>query len=204
MMKVFSLCIFALLLPWPVLAGGIEQLHAFLDGAKTGRAGFSQTVVAKSGRQPQEARGTLLFARPGKFRWTYEKPYYQLLVGDGEKLWVYDKDLSQVTVKTLGDALGATPAALLSGGKAWEKNFTLKDDGQSGALEWVQATPKAQDSTFQNIRIGLSGNLPRIMVMQDNFGQTTTLAFDRFERNPALDAGEFRFTPPPGADVVGE
>lgn len=200
-----AICFFlASLAPLPVWASAIGQLHAFLDGAKTGKATFAQTVISKSGRQPQDASGTLLFSRPGKFRWTYDKPYYQLIVGDGEKLWVYDKDLNQVTVKTLGKALGASPAALLAGGNDWERNFTLKEAGQSGALEWLDATPKTQDSTFDSIRIGLSGNLPRIMEMRDNFGQTTTLAFDQFERNPALDAKQFRFTPPNGADVVGE
>lgn len=194
----------AALTPFSVWASAIGQLHAFLDGAKTGRATFAQTVIGKSGRQPQDASGTLLFSRPGKFRWTYDKPYYQLIVGDGEKLWVYDKDLNQVTVKTLGKALGASPAALLAGGNDWERNFTLKEAGQSGALEWLDATPKTQDSTFDNIRIGLSGNLPRIMELRDNFGQTTTLAFEQFERNPAIDAKQFHFTPPKGADVVGE
>jgi outer membrane lipoprotein carrier protein len=193
-----------LLAPVPSWASAIAQLHAFLDVAKTGKAVFSQTVVGKSGRRPQDASGTLLFSRPGKFRWTYDKPYYQLIVGDGEKLWVYDKDLNQVTVKTLGKALGASPAALLAGGSDWERNFALKESGQSGALEWLDATPKAQDSTFDSIRIGLSGNLPRIMELRDNFGQTTTLAFDHFERNPEIDANQFRFAPPSGADVVGE
>lgn len=188
----------------PVLAGGVEQLHAFLDGAKTGKAVFSQTVIGKSGRTPQKAGGTLMFARPGKFRWTYDRPYYQLIVGDGEKLWVYDKDLNQVTVKKLGAALGASPAALLSGGKAWEEKFVLKNAGQMDGLEWLEATPKAEDGTFAAIRIGLSGNLPRVMELRDNFGQTTLLDFEKFERNPALDESQFRFAAPKGADVVGE
>lgn len=187
-----------------LLAGGIEQLRAFLDGAKTGKAAFSQTVISKSGRTPQKASGSLLFARPGKFRWTYDKPYSQLIVGDGEKLWVYDKDLNQVTVKKLGTALGASPAALLSGDKAWDEKFVLKNGGQSDGLEWLEATPKGEDGTFASIRIGLSGNLPQIMEMRDNFGQTTLLNFEKFERNPAIDDGQFRFAPPKGADVVGE
>jgi outer membrane lipoprotein carrier protein len=188
----------------PLLAGGVEQLHAFLDGAKTGKAVFSQTVINKSGRTPQKASGSLLFARPGKFRWTYDKPYYQLIVGDGEKLWVYDKDLNQVTVKKLGAALSASPAALLSGDKAWDEKFVLKNAGQSDGLDWLEAMPKAEDGTFASIRIGLSGNLPRTMELRDNFGQTTLLNFEKFERNPAIDDGQFRFAPPKGADVVGE
>jgi outer membrane lipoprotein carrier protein len=205
-MNILRIAVLAVLsvLSSPLLAGGVEQLHAFLDGAKTGKAVFSQTVISKSGRTPQKANGSLLFARPGKFRWTYDKPYYQLIVGDGEKLWVYDKDLNQVTVKKLGAALGASPAALLSGDKAWDEKFVLKNAGQSDGLEWLEATPKAEDGTFAGIRIGLSGNLPRTMELRDNFGQTTLLNFERFERNPAIDDGQFRFAPPKGADVVGE
>ena len=185
-------------------AGGVEQLRAFLDGTRAGKAEFVQTVVSKAGRKPQEASGTMVFSRPGKFRWTYDKPYYQLIVGDGEKLWVYDKDLNQVTVKKLGQALGASPAALLAGDNEWEKNFELKDAGRSEGLDMVEATPKAQDGTFERVRIGLSGNLPRVMELRDNFGQTTTLQFGKFERNPGVDADQFRVTPPKGADVVGE
>ncbi|MGB0126176.1 MAG: outer membrane lipoprotein chaperone LolA [Rhodocyclaceae bacterium] len=205
-MNVFRIALLALLplLSSPLRAGGIEQLRAFLEGARTGKAAFSQTVISKSGRTPQKASGSLLFARPGKFRWTYDKPYYQLIVGDGEKLWVYDKDLNQVTVKKLGAALGASPAALLSGDKAWDEKFVLKNAGQTDGLEWLEATPKAEDGTFTNIRIGLSGNLPRTMELQDNFGQVTLLNFEKFERNAAVDEGQFRFVPPKGADVVGE
>ena len=105
-------------------AGGIDELHAFLDGAKNGRATFKQTVVARAGRAPQQSSGTFAFQRPGKFRWSYDKPFEQLVVGDGAKVWVYDKDLNQVIVRALDAALGATPAALLAGDNALERNFT--------------------------------------------------------------------------------
>lgn len=188
----------------PVQAGGVEQLRAFLESTRSGKAEFTQTVTSNSSGKPQEASGTMVFSRPGKFRWTYDKPYYQLIVGDGEKLWVYDKDLNQVTVKKLGQALGSSPAALLTGDNAWEKNFVLKDAGRSGGLDVVQATPKGQDGTFEWVRLGFSGNLPQVMELRDNFGQTTTLHFARFERNPGVDADQFRFVPPKGADVIGE
>lgn len=182
----------------------LDQLKAFLDGTRSARAVFAQTVASKSGRQAQKASGTMEFARPGRFRWTYDKPYYQLIVGDGERLWVYDRDLNQVTVKKLGQALGASPAALLAGDNELERNFDLRDDGRSEGLDWIEATPKGADASFERVRIGFQGNLPRVMELRDSFGQTTTLLFNQFERNPALDAGLFRFTPPAGADVVGE
>ena len=183
-------------------AGGIDELHAFLDGAKNGRATFTQTVVARSGRAPQASSGTFAFARPGRFRWSYEKPYEQLVVGDGARVWVYDRDLNQVIVRELDAALGATPAALLAGDNALERHFTLVDGGEADALAWVVATPKSAESTFTKVRIGFRDKLPRAMVLVDAFGQTTRLAFDRFERNVAIPAGEFRFVPPAGADVV--
>ena len=183
-------------------AGGIDELHAFLDGAKNGRAAFRQSVQAKNARSEQLSSGTFAFARPGKFRWSYEKPYEQLVVGDGAKVWVYDKDLNQVIVRQLDAALGATPAALLAGDNALERNFTLVDGGGADGLAWVDATPKSAESTFTKVRIGFRDNAPRAMELVDAFGQTTKLVFDRFERNVPLGGELFRFVPPPGADVV--
>lgn len=206
MTKVKLLMVAALSVVLPALAhaGGMAQLRAFLDGSRSGKAEFRQIVIGSSSSRPQEAEGSMSFSRPGKFRWIYDKPYSQLIVGDGEKLWVYDKDLNQVTVKKLGQALGASPAALLAGDDALEKNFELKEAGEKDGLDMVEATPKAQDGSFERVRIGFRDNLPRLMELRDNFGQTTTLLFARFERNPKLDAEQFRFAPPAGADVVGE
>ena len=197
--------VFALLLGASAAhADALAQLKQFIDGTRSARGTFSQQVFSKSGRKPQQASGTFAFSRPGKFRWTYEKPYAQLLVGDGSKLWAWDQELNQVTTKKLGQALGSTPAAILAGDNALEKNFTLKDDGAADGLEWVEARPKADDSSFERIRMGFSGGQLKAMVLHDNFGQTTSLNFLQMERNPSLDGGLFRFVPPKGADVVGD
>lgn len=185
-------------------ADALAQLKQFMDGTRSARGTFTQQVFSKSGRKPQQAGGTFAFARPGKFRWTYEKPYAQLLVGDGSKLWAYDQELNQVTAKKLGQALGTTPAAILAGDNSLDKNFVLKDVGTADGLEWVEATPKASDSSFERIRLGFAGGQLKAMVLNDNFGQTTSLNFGHMERNPVLDAGLFRFVPPKGADLVGE
>lgn len=185
-------------------ASGIEQLRAFIDATQSGRASFEQKVTAKSGRKTQNASGTMAFSRPGRFRWTYDKPYYQLLVGDGEKLWVHDRDLNQVTVKKLGDALASTPAALLAGRNELERNFDLKEGGTEDGVAWVDARPKVAEGGFESVRIGFADGVLRGMVLRDSFGQTTLLRFTQFERNPALDAAQFRFTPPAGADVIGD
>jgi outer membrane lipoprotein carrier protein len=185
-------------------ATGTEQLKAFLAGAKSGKATFRQVVAAKEGRRAQESSGTFAFARPGKFRWAYEKPFAQLIVGDGERVWVYDQDLNQVIVRRIDRALGASPAALLAGDNALERNFTIADAGNVDGVEFIEAKPKSADSGFQRVRIGFRDNLPRTMELADSFGNATTLHFGSFERNLAADAGQFRFDVPKGADVVGD
>ena len=205
-----KLATLSLLLLFPPLATAntIDRLHRFLESTKTLRADFAQIVVAKNGKRPQQSSGVMLFARPGKFRWQIEKPYSQLLVGDGEKVWIYDPDLKQVTVKKFNAALGGTPAALLAGEiggkKTLEQNFTLREDGEREGMAWLEATPKTQDSGFEKLRLGFAGEELKAMELFDNFGQTTSLHFSRMERNPGLDAALFRFTPPSGVDVLGE
>ncbi|NMG44558.1 outer membrane lipoprotein chaperone LolA [Aromatoleum toluvorans] len=184
-------------------AGGIAQLRQFIDGARTAQGEFDQTVFAASGRKPQRASGSFVFARPGKFRWTYEKPYPQVLVSDGEKLWSWDRDLNQVTVKRLGDALGSTPAAILAGDGAIERNFELSEAGSGDGLEWVHAKPKLAESSFESMRMGFAGGTLKRMELKDNFGQTTLIEFRSLTAGARPDPAQFRFVPPPGADVIG-
>lgn len=196
--------LFALALGSAAHAGGVERLKAFAAGAKTAEADFSQTVTDKNGRVTQQASGRMAFARPGKFRWDYAKPYEQVIVGDGAKLWLYDADLDQVTVRTLGDVIAGTPAALLAGDNAIEKYFALKNAGEADGLEWLEATPKARDTSFERIRMGFKGDLLMQMELFDTFGQRTLLKFGRMVRNPSIPASRFSFTPPKGADIIGE
>jgi len=185
-------------------ATGIAQLRAFLDGTRTSQGTFRQAVASKTRPVVQNSGGTFAFARPGKFRWTYEKPFEQVIVGDGVRVWVYDRDLNQVIVRKLDVALGSTPAALLAGDSALEQNFTLTEGAAAENLEFVEATPKAAESQFSRVRIGFRDNLPRAMELTDTFGQITTLTFVTIERNPTLASTLFRFEVPAGADVVGE
>lgn len=188
----------------PANAGGVEQLRQFVETARTVQGEFDQVVHASSGRKPQRASGSFVFSRPGKFRWTYDKPYPQLLVSDGDKLWAWDRDLNQVTVKRLGDALGSTPAAILAGDDALDRNFELAEGGAADGLEWVQARPRQAESGFESMRLGLSGGMLRRMELKDNFGQTTLIEFRSMVAGGRPDASLFRFTPPAGADVIGE
>lgn len=196
--------LFALALGSAAHAGGVERLQAFIAGAKTAEADFTQTVSDKSGRVMQQASGRMAFARPGKFRWDYSKPYEQVIVGDGTKLWLYDADLDQVTVRTLGDVIAGTPAALLAGDNAIEKYFVLKDAGEADGLEWLDATPKTRDTSFERIRMGFKGDTLVQMELFDFFGQRTTLKLTKMVRNPSIPASRFTFTPPKGADIIGD
>jgi outer membrane lipoprotein carrier protein len=185
-------------------ADALARLEAFVDGTKGLKAKFSQTVFDRNGRKTQEASGDLFFSRPGKFRWVYQKPYAQLIVGDGSKLWVYDEDLAQVTVRALDQAIGESPAALLAGNNDIRKYFNLKPSAPRDGLEWLEATPKSREGSFETVFMGFKGDDLLAMELKDNFGQTTLLRFSGLVRNPALGASLFRFSPPKGADVIGE
>lgn len=191
-----------------VHAAALDTLHEFVKSTRAGKTGFTQVIVSKTGKVSNPASGTFQFQRPGKFRWVYDKPYEQWIVGDGEKLWIYDKDLNQVTVRKLGGALGQSPAAILAGSDDLEKNFTLKEAATKDGLEWLEATPKSKDTTFELVRIGLrrEGGVVSLAAMElaDSFGQTSVLTFGKLERNASLAADTFKFTPPKGADVFGE
>lgn len=187
-------------------ADAIDRLRSFLETTKLLRADFAQTVLPKNGRKPQFSSGNMAVARPHRFRWQIEKPYPQLIVGDGERVWLHDPDLNQVTVRKQGAALAGSPAALLAGEgvAALEKHFALKDAGVQDGLEWLEATPKSTDSGFEKVRIGFAGGELRAMELTDSFGQQTSLLFSKVEKNPPLAASTFRFVPPKGADVLGE
>jgi outer membrane lipoprotein carrier protein len=185
-------------------ADGLDSFKHFVRDVHSARAAFSQQVLDQAGHVKQQASGTLAFSRPGKFRWVYAKPYAQLIVGDGSKLWLYDKDLDQVTVRKLGDALGSSPAALLAGSADIDKYFDLKDLGEQHGVEWMVARPKDNQTTFNSVRMGFVGNVPVSMELKDAFGQTTVLTFSKLERNPKLDPADFRFTPPQGADIISD
>jgi chaperone LolA len=183
-------------------AGSIEKLQAFIAQTLSARASFTQQVLDKNGKTVQSASGKLVFSRPGKFRWEYQKPYEQLIVGDGEKLWVYDKELAQVTVKKLEGALGSSPAALLAGSNDIEEYYNVNAKGVSRGLDWLEAYPKEPDSMFQKVRMGFKGNTLDTMELHDQLGQITQIRFSRIERNPKLPADAFTFTPPQGVDVI--
>jgi len=185
-------------------ADSLERFKSFLRDTKSARADFEQQVYGREGKVTQASKGSFVFQRPGRFRWTYERPLDQLIVGDGERVWIYDRDLNQVTVRKISKALGSTPAALLAGSGDIEKAFELSDAGSRDGLEWLEAKPRDADAGFERIRMGFGQAGLAAMELTDNFGQTTRLRFSNLRRNPKVDAAEFRFEPPKGADVLGE
>ncbi|MFZ9150891.1 MAG: outer membrane lipoprotein chaperone LolA [Burkholderiales bacterium] len=192
------------LMPLSVSAAATDALKVFLSQTHTVKARFAQMVLDKNLKQLQQAQGVMQFSRPGKFRWDYTKPYEQVIVGDGTRLWIYDKDLNQVTVRKLDGALGASPAALLSGSNDLERDYKLSNLGMDKGLDWLEAIPKNRDTVFERVRMGFGKSGLEAMELRDQFGQVTVITFADVERNPRIAADVFRFTPPKGADVISE
>ena len=185
-------------------ASSLEHYQTFLNGTQSARAGFEQKVYDRDGRLVQNTKGSFVFQRPGRFRWIYDKPADQVIVGDGQRVWIYDRQLNQVTVRKVARALGATPAALLAGGTGIEASFELSDAGKKDGLEWMEAKPREKEAGFERVRMGFSAEGLAAMELTDHFGQVTRLRFTNLVRNPKVDAAEFRFDPPKGADVLGD
>lgn len=194
----------ALAVAAPAQAGAVAALREFLSQTRTARGEFTQQVTRGTAQAAPPSSGSFFFERPGRFRWIYARPYEQVLVADGERLFLYDRDLNQVTVRKVAAALPASPASILFGGNDFERDFVVADAGTRDGIEWLTAVPRAKDSQFERIEIGFRDGAPAAMVLADSFGQVSRLAFSRFERNARLDAQLFRFVPPAGADVLEE
>ena len=200
-----KLLLLTLFVPGIAFGASTEALRGFLTQTITAKGRFAQMVLDKNLKLLQQSTGTMQFSRPGKFRWEYDKPYEQTIVGDGVRLWVYDKDLNQVTERKLDRALGASPAALLAGSNDIDKNYTLTGIGNQEGLDWLEAIPKSKDTAFERIRLGFgkAGGLDA-MELRDQFGQVTVIRFADIERNGRLAPDAFTFVPPKGADVIRE
>ncbi len=182
-------------------ADPVETLRGFVRDVKSGRAQFTQTVTSPDGAKKKSSNGSFEFSRPNRFRFAYAKPFEQTIVGDGEKVWIYDADLNQVSSRKLGTAVGATPAALLAGGSL-DKDFDLANLPPKDGLEWAEAKPKVKDGAFQSVRVGFKGKDLAALEIIDSFGQKSLLRFEAFAANAPVAVGAFRFTPPAGADVI--
>jgi outer membrane lipoprotein carrier protein len=194
-----------LFLACPVLAhaGAVDALKRFIDHTRSFSAEFSLSSLTQDGRKSSSSSGRVSFLKPERFRWEVDRPYQQRIIGDGREIWIYDADLAQVTVRKTRNALGSTPAALLTGAKEVLGNFNLVEAGTADGLEWVEATPREEESGFTRVRLGFSANGDlRALLLFDHFGQTTTVRLTNPKVNLPLLEEQFRFTPPEGVEVV--
>jgi outer membrane lipoprotein carrier protein len=182
-------------------ADALDALKGFVREAGSGQATFTQTVTSPDGARKKTSSGSFEFERPNRFRFEYTKPFEQLVVADGLKVWIYDKDLNQVSSRKLAQALGAMPAALLAGGSL-EQDFELKAAPDRLGLAWVEALPRSRDGALQSVRIGFRGKHLAAIEIADSFGQTSLLRFSEMATNVKFAPDRFRFTVPPGADVI--
>jgi chaperone LolA len=200
-------CLVAALCVRPALAAedAVARVDAYLAKVQTLSANFVQVVRNRDGVITSRATGTLTLARPDRFRWDYQQPYQQVIVADGKRLWLYDADLDQVTVRPLAAGLGSTPAMLLSGAGAVADSFSAGAVERDGDWTWCRLVPKARGSDFDSVSLGFDAQ-GRLVAMQlaDKLGQRTELVFSDLVLNRKLDAGRFEFQPPKGADVIGD
>lgn len=183
-------------------ADAVDTLRDFVRDVKTGKAQFTQTVTSPDGAKKKTSSGTFEFARPNRFRFAYAKPYVQTIVADGQKVWIHDADLNQVSSRKIDQALGTTPAALLTGASL-DKDFDLSAQPSQGDIEWAQALPKTNEgAAFQSLRVGFKGKALAAIEIVDSFGQRSRLDFTQVTANPTLPADAFTFTVPKGADVI--
>ena len=182
-------------------ADALQALKAFVTDVKSGSAQFSQTVSSPDGKKKKTSSGTFEFQRPNQFRFVYSKPFEQLIVGDGQKVWLYDPDLNQASSRKMDKALGSTPAALLAGANL-ERDFTLKALPSADGIDWVQATPHQANGGLQSLKIGFRGPELAAVDMIDGFGQHSELQFSSVNANTPIPADHFRFVLPSGADLI--
>lgn len=184
-------------------AGAIDAFEHFLADTPRASGKFRQEIIDhEGGRDLERSAGRFAFERPGRFRWEVLEPYEQLMVADGSQLWFYDRDLEQVTVRPLAEAMGATPAAMLFGSRELDKTFSLADAGVADGIAWLVATPLTRDAGFEQLRVGFADGLPRTMEVLDAFGRTVRFHFEAIDTHPELPADTFRFEVPPGVDLI--
>lgn len=200
-----AVTITAMLLSSSVLAGAREQMTAFTKGLKGLDARFEQRVYDPNGRQSDASSGSVKLSAPRQFRWEYQKPSPQLIVADGNHIWIYDPELEQVTVRNQSFEEQGSPLSVLIDPTELERQYKVSEGGKANGLEWLVLLPKKGDEApFQKARLGFGASGLVRMELNDALGQRTVIGFSQWQRNPRFPAGTFKFTPPAGVDVVGD
>ena len=182
----------------------VQQLKSYLSATRSLTADFKQVLIDEAGNPGAASYGVFYLQRPGKFRWDYLKPFQQQIISTSGKVWFYDTDLEQVTVKKLDEQVGSTPALLLSGDVPLEENYSMEQQGTEGDLQWIRLVPKNQDSSFKYLLIGLEKGALSGMELSDNFGQLTRIYFSNIKHNTSINQSLFEFKAPKGVDVFSE
>lgn len=192
--------------PQTIIAGSksLDSLDRFFETVQTYTARFQQVILDEGLNPIEESSGVMQIARPGRFRWDYEPPNEQHIVSDGQKVWLYDIELEQITVRSQERSLGKTPATLLAGSSDIKSNYEIRDLGQTGVLVWVGMKPKDSESGFSDMRIGFEDDELRIMELVDGLGQTTRITLTEASENQEIDDARFILAPPEGVDIIDE
>jgi len=189
---------------WLYASESHQRLDTFLQSLQTVYAQFNQKLYNENGMLLEESSGNMYVQRPNQFRWEYQQPYNQLIVADGKQVWIYDSDLEQVTVKPLDAALGKTPAFLLSRNRKIEEDFFVNKLPSEAQVTRFELIPKDEQAQFDSMRVNLQGETILGFELMDNLGQTTHINFSQVRQNLRFRKSLFRFTPPPGVDILKE
>lgn len=204
MKTMISLCLTLVCMPVLAADAGVARMHTFLESVQSLKSDFTQVVLDSNLKQVKQSSGTLLIKRPNRFRWDYTAPNKEIIVADGKRLWLYDVELQQITVKPLNDTLAASPAVLLAGSNDVEKSFGVQELGEKDGLVWVGLNPKVKDTDFESVKLGFKDQELQVMELKDNLGNLTRITFSHLQRNVTVEDKNFNFTPPTGADVIGD
>ena len=184
---------------------GKSRLDEFIFNVDTFQAGFKQSLYNEDGENMETSNGQVFMQKPGKFRWIYQQPYTQLIITNGETLWVFDADLEQVTIRDISDTFENTPAAMiLSGKEVIDQHFIMNDMGEIDGYDWIELTPRDTENQYSRIRLGFDGDLLGMMILFDNLGQTTRIDFENQKVNQQINQELFRFVPPEGVDIIDD
>ena len=184
-------------------AGARDDLAAFTKGLKGLQAPFTQQVFDPNGKLKETSSGEVALSAPRLFRWEYRKPYEQLIVADGSRVWVYDPDLQQATVKPQGPEEQNSPLAALVDPAKLDAQFRVTEAGSAEGMNWLALAPRESEAGFRTARLGFAKGALAKMVILDSLGQRTEIRFSGWKRNPAFARGTFNYTPAKGVDVIG-
>ena len=192
-------------------ANDANALDAFMRGTKDLQAGFTQSVYSKRGTE--SSQGQMWVAKPGKFYWDYQNPHPQKIISNGKKVYHYDIELEQISIRNRNELVGDVAVELLNGDDNISRNFQINRTVQNLVPPRLQKyaangvayrlKPKKKQEEYDALWVVLEGNAISA-VMIDGGSNQTVLAFHNMQRNVGIPAKQFEFTPPPGVDVVGQ